>query len=147
MWLRSHVGGKEILLCIRCWQLRCREECWLLSKGRFPLTENQWVRAFIGRGRGLHVEKAQLSLTANLNVCSGLTNIILIILSTVNLHFQGWSVPVSLRQILGIVADFMSWLQSGPHVVDFFHLMRVSVSIRQLTRCRSEYYLQILRRN
>ena len=40
---------------------------------------SQGKSAFIGRGRGLHVEKAQLSLTVNWNVCRGLTSVILII--------------------------------------------------------------------
>ena len=33
----------------------------------------------------------------------------------------------------------MSWLQSGPNVGNFFHPVRVSVSIRQLTGDDSEY--------
>ena len=47
----------------------------------------------------------------------------LIALSTVNLQSQGWFVPVSLRPFLRIAAASMSWLQSGHHVVSFFHLM------------------------
>ena len=35
----------------------------------------------------------------------------------------------------------MSWLQAGHHVVNLFYLVRVSVSIRQLTGYGSEYYL------
>ena len=62
-------------------------------------------------------------------------------LSTVNLHFQDQSVPMSLKPVLGIVAAFMSWLQSGPQVVNFFHLIKVSVFLRQLTGYSSEYYL------
>ena len=53
----------------------------------------------------------------------------LIALSTVNLQSQGWFVPVSLRPFLRIAAASMSWLQSGHHVINFFHLMGVSVSL------------------
>ena len=35
----------------------------------------------------------------------------------------------------------MSWLQSGHGVVKFFHLVGVSVTVRQLTGYGSEYYL------
>ena len=37
--------------------------------------------------------------------------------------------------------QLMSWLQSSHHAANFFHLVGVSVSVRQLTRCGSEYYL------
>ena len=65
-----------------------------------------------------------------------LTSVILIVLSTVN---QGWFVPVSLRQFSDL------WLltscpQSGHCIVNFFHL--VSVSIRQFLGYGSGYYLQ-----
>ena len=43
--------------------------------------------------------------------------------------------------------QLMSWLQSGHHVVNFFLLVRVLVSVRQLRGHSSEYYLQLLRRN
>ena len=50
----------------------------LLSKGRLPPTDNQWVRAFIGEGRGLHSETAQSALTVILKlVIRGLTSVIL----------------------------------------------------------------------
>ena len=42
---------------------------------------------------------------------------------------------------------FRSRLQPGHHVVNFFHLVGVSVSLRQLTGDGSEYYLWPLRRN
>ena len=42
---------------------------------------------------------------------------------------------------LGNWTTTISWLQSGHHVVNFFHLVGVSVSIRQLTGNGSEYYL------
>jgi len=41
----------------------------------------------------------------------------------------------------------MSWLQSGHHIVTIFHLVGVSVSIRQLRRHGSGYDLRPLRRN
>ena len=41
----------------------------------------------------------------------------------------------------------MSWLQSGNDVVNFFHVMGVSVSTEELKGHGSEYNLQPLRRN
>ena len=38
----------------------------------------------------------------------------------------------------------MSWVQVGHHVVNFFHLVGVSVSTRQLTGCGSECCLLAL---
>ena len=40
-------------------------------------------------------------------VIGGLTSVILIVLSTVNLQFQGRFVPISLRSVLGIVAAYV----------------------------------------
>jgi len=45
-----------------------------------------------------------------------LTSIILIVLSTVSLHFQGWFVPVSLKSVLRMW-QLVSWPQSGHHVI------------------------------
>ena len=74
-----------------------------------PRPDNQGARAFIDRGRGLHVETAQSALTVILNlVISGLTSVILIVLGTVNLQFQVRFVPISLRPILGIVAAYVT---------------------------------------
>ena len=79
-----------------------------LSKGWICITDNQWARAFIDGGTGLHVETAQSSLTGILKlVIGGLTNVILIVLGTVNLQFQGWFVSISLRPILRIVAAYV----------------------------------------
>ena len=77
----------------------------LLSKGRLPSTDNQWARAFIDGERGLHAETAQSALMVILKlVIGGLTSIISIVLSIVNLQFQGQFVPISMRPILRIVA-------------------------------------------
>ena len=79
-----------------------------LSKGRLPASDNQGARVFIDRGRGLHAETALSALTVILTlVLGGLTNIILIVLGKVNLHFQGWFVSISLRPVLGIVAAYV----------------------------------------
>ena len=77
----------------------------LLSKGQLPPphADNQWAKAFIDGGR--HAETAQAALTGILKlVIGGLTSVISIVLDTVNLQFQGWFVPISLRPVLGIVA-------------------------------------------
>ena len=53
-------------------------------------THNQWARAFIGGGRLLHAETAQSALTVIFKLVIGdLTSVILIVLNTVNLQFQG----------------------------------------------------------
>ena len=75
-------------------------------------------------------------------VISHLTGVILILFSTVHLQHQGQFVPISLRSVLGIVAAHVMATTSGHYVVNFFHLVGVSVSIRQLTGDGSEYYLQ-----
>ena len=80
-----------------------------LSKGSPPPPpDNRGARAFIGGGKGLHVETVQSALTAILkSVIGGLTSILLIVLSTVNLQFKGQFVPISLRPVLGIVAAYV----------------------------------------
>ena len=66
---------------------------------------NQWARSFIDRGRGLHAETAQSALRViSKLVMDGLTKVLLIVSSTVNLWIHGWFVLISLRTILGIVA-------------------------------------------
>ena len=53
-------------------------------------THNQWARAFIDGGRALHAETAQSALTVIFKLVIGdLTSVILIVLNTVNLQFQG----------------------------------------------------------
>ena len=97
------------------------------------------ARAFTGRGRGLRVETAQSALTVILKlVIGGLTSIILIVLSTVSLQFQGQFVPISCVQFSELW-QLTSWLQSAHHVVNFFHLVGLSISTRQLTGYGSEY--------
>ena len=57
------------------------------------------------RGERLHAETAQSALTVIFKlVVGGLTSVILIVLGTVNLQFQGPFVPISLWPVLGIVA-------------------------------------------
>ena len=58
--------------------------------------------------RGLHTGTGQPALTVILkSVISGLTSIAVIVLGTVNLPFQGWFVPISLRPVLRIVAAYV----------------------------------------
>ena len=65
---------------------------------------NRGARAFIDRRRGLHAETAQSALTVIFRlVIGGLTSVILIVLGTVNLQFQGPFVPISLWPVLRIV--------------------------------------------
>lgn len=53
-------------------------------------------------------------------VISGLTGIIFIVLSTMNLQFQDWLVSISLS--FWNCGSFISWLWSGLHIVNFYHL-------------------------
>ena len=73
-----------------------------------PPIDNQGARAFIDGGRGLHAETAQSAPTVILKLVIGdLTTVILMVLSTVNLQFQGWFVTISLKPALGIVAAYV----------------------------------------
>ena len=69
--------------------------------------ESQGTIAFIDRGRELQAETAQSVLTVILKlVISGLIiSVILTVLATVGLQFQGQFVSISLRPVIGIVAD------------------------------------------
>ena len=71
-----------------------------------PSPHNQWSGAFTDRGRRLHTEKTWPALKVILEISHlcGLTSIILVVLGTVNLQFQGAFVPISLWSVLGIVA-------------------------------------------
>ena len=80
-----------------------------LSEGQLlPSTGKLWARAFIdrsGEGGRLHAETAQSALTVIFRlVIGGLTGVILLVLGTLNLQFQGPFVPISLRPVLEIVA-------------------------------------------
>ena len=73
-----------------------------------PKIDNEWARAFIDGGKGVHAETAQAAPTGILTLVSGrLTGVVLIVLSTVRLQFQGRFVPISLRPALGIVATYV----------------------------------------
>ena len=86
-------------------RVRVGDSC---PKADSPPTDNQWARGFRDGGRGLHAETAQSAVTVVLLlVIGGLTSVILIVLSTVSLQFQGWFVPISLRPVLGIVAAYV----------------------------------------
>ena len=70
--------------------------------------DKQGIRAFIEKGRALHDETAQSALTAVFRlITDGLTSVILVVLGTVNLQFQGWLVSISLRLVLRIVAVYV----------------------------------------
>ena len=80
-------AGKEARLVERkVWWVGVGEEC--LSKGLLPPADNQWAGAVTHRGRGLHAEHSQLWQPSWNWSCSGLTNIILMVLGTVSLQFR-----------------------------------------------------------
>ena len=111
--IKRQAGGKESLLYFGCrqWRLWGEGTCRPCPKANspFPLPPNkQWTRAFIDRRRGLHAETAQSALTVILKlVIGGLSSVILIVLGTVSVQFQGQFVSISLRQILRIVAAYV----------------------------------------
>ena len=137
---------KGKLLYFRCWQQveggnRGGRH---LSKGWLPLTPH-WqsvaTRAFINRsegvgGGGSSCRNSIWQSSSFKLVIGGLTSVILVALGTVNLQFQGPFVPICLRLILSIV-HLMSWVQSGHHVVKFFHLVFTKTAHRMCLRTRS----------
>jgi len=69
-----------------------------------PALASSEVRAFTDRRRGLYAETAQSALPVIFKlVIGGLTGIILVVLGTVNLQFQGPFVCIPLRPVLGIM--------------------------------------------
>ena len=91
--------------------------------------------------RATCTKKLQSTPTAILKLGIGnLTSVILVILGIVNLQFQGPFVSIFWGQLLEL-RQLMLWLQSGHRVVNFFHLVGVSVTVRQPTGYGSEYYL------
>ena len=93
------------------------------------------------RRRGLHAETAQSALMVILKlVTGGLTSIILIVLSTVNLRPRVCLFPFP-QGHFSELWQLMSWLQPGHHVVNLFHLVGLSVSVTQLASYGSEYDL------
>ena len=104
------MGGKEICFLLDAGNQVCGGEGRRLSKGQLPTPQpdNQGARAVIDKGRGLHAETAQSALTViSKLVMDGLTRVILIVSSSINLLFHGWLVFISLRTILGIVATYI----------------------------------------
>ena len=88
---------------------------------------------------GLHAETAPPSLTIIFRlVISGLTSIILVVLGTINLQFQGPFVPISLcptQNCGGSCPGYslvIMWLTFPPGI---------PVPVRQLPGYGSEYYL------
>ena len=90
----------------------------LLSKGWLPSTtphsaDCQGARAFLDWRRGLHAETAQSALMVILRLSiSGLMSVILIVLGTVGLQFQGQFLPISWGQFWERW-QLLSWPWSG----------------------------------
>ena len=71
---------------------------------------------------GGYIQKQNYQLTVTLKlVIGGLTKVISTVLNTVNIQFQGQFVSISCIQFSEFWW-FMSWVQSGHDVVNFFHL-------------------------
>ena len=106
---RGKVGGKENLLYFQ--RLATGGEGRLVSKGQLLHWQSggkSFQRGVSGahwRREGLHAGTAQSALTSSWNWSrGGLTSLISIVFSTVNLWSQGRFVPISLRPVLGTVA-------------------------------------------
>ena len=112
--LKRHVGAKESLIYFGCQQWWGERVNTYPKRLIFPnsSTDSQWARASIGWGRGLHAETASGLLTVILKlVIGGLTSVILVVLSTVNIQIHGGFISISFRPILGIVAAYvMAWV-------------------------------------
>ena len=87
-------------------------------------------------GRGQRAERAQSALTVIFKlVTGGLISVILVVLGTVNLQFQGHFVPISLRPVLGIVAAYvMATVWFGHHIVNFFSIWWVFQYLQEAHR-------------
>ena len=102
---RGKIGGNSILFLVPA----IRGEGRLVSKGQL-LTDNQWERAFKQGISGVYGERAtcrKSTSSSDSHVEISLIGIIMIVLSIVNLQFQGQFVPKSLRPVLGIVAAYV----------------------------------------
>ena len=72
-----------------------------------PTPATGGARAFIDRRRRPHAETEQSFLTVIFKlIIGGLTGVILVVLGTVNLQFQGLFVPISLRPVIKLVAAY-----------------------------------------
>ena len=103
------------MLYLGCWQSTVRGRWTPVQRSITtpgPLhTDNQWASTFIDRRKMLQAETAWLTLTVILKLAvNGLTSVILTVLSTVNLQFQGWFVLISLRPVLKSVAPLATCL-------------------------------------
>ena len=79
-----------------------------LSRGQLPHPRQSGGKSFYRHREGAHAETARSALTVILKLVIGnLISVILIVLSTVNLQFQGQFVPISLRPLLRAVASYV----------------------------------------
>ena len=98
------------------------------------------ISGVIVGGKELRAETAQSALTVFLKlVIGGVTSIVLIVFSTVNLQSYCQFVPISLSPVLGTVAAYVMATVLSLH--NYFHLAKVSVSTKQPMGYGSEYYL------
>ena len=101
-------------------------------KANFPFTDNQWTKAFVGKDRELHAETPQSTLIAVFKlVVQWSDQCHMIVLSIVNLqsHFPEANSPNCGSLCHGYTLG-----------INFFCLVGMSVSLRELTEYGSEYY-------
>ena len=94
----SHLFSQYPLIYL----LVVRKVCFIWDAGNrwgadsYPKADNQWTRAFIDARRGLHAKKVQSALIVILKLdIGGVTGIILVVLSTVNLSSRVSRFPFS----------------------------------------------------
>ena len=97
------------MLYFRCRQLVGRVDLCPRADSTHFLLATSGARAFIDRKMGIDVGTAQSTLTVIFKlIISGLTSVILIVLGTVNLQFQGRFASIALRPFLGTVAAYVT---------------------------------------
>ena len=103
------MGGKESFLYFGCrLPAGVGRTVYLKANCHSLQPQQSGDRAFVDRGRALHAETAQLALTVIFGlVIGGLTSVILVVLGTVNLQFQGQFVSISLKPVLETVAAYV----------------------------------------
>ena len=112
------------------------------SKTHSLHTSNQWGKGFYRQKEEASCRKQNSFLTVIFKlIIGGLTSVILVVLGTVNLQFQGLFVPISLRPVLKIVA---ACIMGMVVIMQLTSPPGVLVPIRQLRGCGSEDYLQPL---
>ena len=115
---RDQVGGKESLLYVGCQQLKVRGREDICPKVDFSLL-TLGAKSFYRQREQREWAPCRNSTVSSdghleILIISGLTSIILIVLSRVNHQFQGQVFPISLRPVLWTVTTYVLLTLSSP---------------------------------